>query len=167
MPTTNYGWVPPEVGGDQDQWGDELNALIDEVDADLFTVSEVADAALPKAGGEMTGALKLKTTAAAHLSLGNISGATELDLTDAQSFSATIAGATTFSFAGAIAGDYSSGFILKLTNAGAFTITWPVSIRWPGGSAPDFTAAGVDTLVFLTFDNGTTWQAFASGLDVK
>lgn len=166
MPTTNYEWETPEVGGDQDQWGDELNDLFEEIDAQVFAVEEVADAALPKAGGTMTGALKLKTAAAAHLSLGSVSGATELDLTDAQSFSATITGATTFSFTGAIAGDYSSGFVLKLTNAGAFTVTLPVNVKWPGGSAPDFTAAGVDVLVFLTFDNGTTWLAFVSGQNI-
>lgn len=167
MPTTNYGWVEPEVGGDQDTWGDELNALLEEIDNDLFAAETTAEAALPLAGGAMTGALKLKTAAMAHVSLGSISGATELTLTTAQAFSATIAGATTFSFVGAIAGDYASGFILKLTNPGAFAITWPVSVRWSGGSPPDFTASGVDTLVFLTFDNGTTWQAFVSGQDIS
>lgn len=165
--TTNYDWNIPEVGGDQDTWGDELNALFEEIDAQVFAVEAVADAALPLAGGVMTGAVKIKTAATAHSSLGSVSGATELDLTDAQSFAATITGATTFSFAGAIAGDYASGFVLKLTNPGAFVITWPASVRWPGGSPPTFTVAGIDTLVFLTFDNGTIWQAFVSGQDIK
>lgn len=166
MPTPNYDWETPEVGGDQDQWGDELNDLFDTIDEQVFAVEEVADAALPKAGGTMEGTLKLKTAAAAHVSLGSVSGATDLDLTDAQSFAATIAGATTFTFTGAVAGDFSSGFVLKLTNPGAFAITWPVNVKWPGGSPPDFTAAGVDVLVFLTFDNGTTWLAFVSGQDI-
>jgi len=35
MATTNYGWNLPSVGGDQDTWGDELNAAIGEIDAQM------------------------------------------------------------------------------------------------------------------------------------
>jgi hypothetical protein len=55
--TTNYGWTKPEVGGSNGSWGTKLNTDLDEVDVDVFAVSGVASAALPKAGGTMTGRL--------------------------------------------------------------------------------------------------------------
>jgi hypothetical protein len=57
--TTNYGYVKPEVGASNDTWGGKLNSDLDDIDADLKAVSDVADAALPKAGGTMTGDITL------------------------------------------------------------------------------------------------------------
>lgn len=34
--TTHFGWNKPTVGADEDQWGDELNTTLDEIDTDLF-----------------------------------------------------------------------------------------------------------------------------------
>lgn len=56
-----------------------------------------------------------------------------------------------------------SSFSLVATNFGAFTITWPASFKWPSGTAPALTAAGVDILVFFTVDGGTTWYGMLSG----
>jgi len=50
----------------------------------------------------------------------------------------------------------------KLTNGGAFTLTWPGSVEWPGGTEPTWTASGVDVISF--FFDGTTYFAMA-GLD--
>lgn len=55
--TLNYSWTKPEPGASSGTWGDKTNDNWDEVDADLKAVSNVADAALPKAGGTMTGQL--------------------------------------------------------------------------------------------------------------
>lgn len=55
--TTNYGWTKPEVGGSSGSWGGKLNADLDDIDAELQAVSDVADAAMPKAGGTFTGAV--------------------------------------------------------------------------------------------------------------
>lgn len=55
--TTNYGWTKPTVGADSNTWGGLLNGDMDSIDADLFAVSGVANAALPKAGGTITGSL--------------------------------------------------------------------------------------------------------------
>lgn len=45
MPTTNYGWDLPVIGGDDDTWGDKLNTAFDEADADLKAVSDAVVAA--------------------------------------------------------------------------------------------------------------------------
>lgn len=55
--TTNYGWTKPEVGSDTNAWGTHLNANLDDADAKLFACTATTNAALPKAGGTLTGAL--------------------------------------------------------------------------------------------------------------
>lgn len=55
-----------------------------------------------------------------------------------------------------------SWFTLKLTNGGAYTVTWPASFKWPLGVPPSLTAAGVDILGFITYDDGTTWNGVLS-----
>src|SRR5579871_4851604 len=59
-PTTNYSWTKPTIGGDANTWGSELNTDLDGIDSTVFGVSGVANAALPKAGGTMTGAVTLQ-----------------------------------------------------------------------------------------------------------
>jgi len=59
--------------------------------------------------------------------------------------------------------------ILQAAAGGPYTITWPASVKWPGGTAPTLSsgASARDRFVFVTEDNGTTWdgaivgQAFA------
>ena len=71
-------------------------------------------------------------------------------------FSLTMSGNTTFTFSGATSG-MSNGFVLQLTGNGS-TVTWPSSVRWAGGTAPDAPASGeTDILVFHTRDGGSNW----------
>ena len=71
-------------------------------------------------------------------------------------FSLTMTGNTTFTFSAGHSG-YSQGFVLQLTGNGS-TVTWPASVDWAGGTAPDAPANGeTDLLVFWTRDGGTTW----------
>ena len=71
-------------------------------------------------------------------------------------FSLTMSGNTTFTFSGASSG-YSQGFILQLTGNGG-TVTYPNTVRFAGGTAPDAPASGeTDVLVFVTRDGGSNW----------
>jgi len=71
-------------------------------------------------------------------------------------FSLTMSGNTTFTFSGATSG-MSSGFILQLTGNGS-TVTWPSSVDWAGGAAPDAPASGESNLyVFYSRDGGSNW----------
>lgn len=98
--------------------------------------------------------------------IGNATGATSINLSNGNYFTATTTGSTTWTFSGQLSSSF-NGFILKLTNGGSATQTWPTGIKWPGGTAPTLTTSGIDVLVFITDDNGTTWRGIASMLDSK
>ena len=99
-----------------------------------------------------------------HSALGSVSGATTIDLLNGNYFSATVAGITTWTFSNPLASPNACGFVIELTNAGSAAITWPATVRWPGGTAPTLTTTGVDVLVFITDDGGTNWRGLASML---
>lgn len=167
-PTTNYSWDLPATS--DTGWGTTLNSIIGDdatgIDAVVKAVSDVADAALPKAGGAMTG--RQDTHSATHklTALGQIDGAQNLNLAVANVFSANIGGATTFSFTNVPSGTWMTGFILILTNPGT-NVTWPGTVDWPSGAAPTLTAAGTDILAFLTIDSGTIWHGVLVSKDSK
>jgi hypothetical protein len=75
---------------------------------------------------------------------------------NAGAYSLTMSGNTTFTFPSPAA-NYSTSFILQLTGNGG-TVTYPASVDWAGGTAPDAPGNGeTDILVFWTRDGGTTW----------
>lgn len=165
--TTNYGWTKPDVGGSTGAWGGILNSALDAVDAAVFSVSGVASAALSRAGGIMSGRLDLLTSSITRVDKGSISGAQNFDLALAQYFTLTVGGALTPSVINVPAGTIAQGMIWRVTNGGAFAITWPGSVKWVSGAAPTLTASGVDLLGFITDDNGTTWRGLVLGKDIR
>lgn len=115
-----------------------------------------ASAGIQASGGTMTGLLDLFTTTVKKVALGS----STIDLATGSAFSYTVSGSQTFVFTNTPAtSNTETGFVLELTNGGSSTVTWPASVKWPNGTAPVLTASGVDVLVFVTFDNGTTWRA--------
>ena len=97
-----------------------------------------------------------------------LSGTTPtVDCDEANSFTLTTSGNTTFTFdySGVnLTTDDSYGFTLKVTAGGTHTLTWPASVDWPGGTAPDAPASGeTDVFVFYTVDGGTNWYGFQAG----
>jgi hypothetical protein len=99
--------------------------------------------------------------------LGSVGTLATIDVTNANFFSATLGFATTFAFTNpCTTGDF-GGFILELTNGGSADVYWPAAVDFPGGTAPTLTAAGVDLLVFVTRDAGTTYHGMVASADSK
>lgn len=92
--------------------------------------------------------------------------ASVMDLSLGQVFTKTAAGNLTWSFSN-VPASRAMTVVLHLTNGATGAQTWPASVKWPGGTAPILTAAGVDVLVFNTHDGGTTWRGNIFGKDVK
>jgi hypothetical protein len=96
-------------------------------------------------------------------------GTTTVNLASAQVFTATITASNTitFAFSNAPAAGQSEIVIMRLTNAGSGTIAWPASTKFSGGTAPTFTASGVDVLGIYYDVTTTTYMVFAIGLNVR
>jgi hypothetical protein len=139
-------------------------------DAILTSTTTTAGAALPKAGGTLSGTVdaadqilqrpvmkdyaETKVAMAAH--------AVDLSLGNVQTY--TLSGAQTLTFTNPPATGSAGSFTLIVTNGASATLTWPTSVDWAGGTAPTLTASGVDILTFLTVDGGVIWYGFAAGL---
>lgn len=94
-------------------------------------------------------------------------GATEdIDVSVADAHTVTLDQNCALTFSGAVASTVHR-FVLVLTQSGAgsFTVTWPGTVLWPGGTDPTLsTAAGsIDDFTFITYDGGTTWHGFFAG----
>ena len=124
-----------------------------------------ADAALPKAGGTVTGTVVFE--AAITEDAVTLTGTTTtIDLATATNFVHDLTGATTYTFSNPATTGNATAFTLKvIQDTTARTITWPASVDWAGGTAPTLTATsgGVDVFVFYTIDGGTTYYGFTAG----
>jgi len=98
---------------------------------------------------------------------GSVSGEVALSFSEGAVHTVTATGNITFSLNDWPSAVKSCGLSLVLTNGGAHTITWPASVDWPGGDAPELTESGVDRLVFVSEDGGTTIQGFLAGADLS
>jgi hypothetical protein len=98
--------------------------------------------------------------------LGSISGSVSIDIRNGNFVTATIAGATTFTFTNPLPSPNTSILILELTNAGSAAVVFP-NIRWPGGITPTLTSSGVDVIVLVTDDAGSNWRGSGSMLDSR
>lgn len=79
-------------------------------------------------------------------------------------FDLTTSGNTTFTFSNPPTSGTAYGFTLRVTAGGTHTLSWPASVDWPGGTAPDAPASGeTDVFVFYTVDGGTNWYGFQAG----
>ena len=118
------------------------------------------------AGGNalFSGAVKPKTYQETYVASSAASTVT-LDLATATSFSLTMGQATTFAFSNPPSSGTAFSFTLFLTqHSSAVAITWPNTVDWAGGSAPDAALANeVQAYAFFTRDGGTTYYGFLGG----
>jgi hypothetical protein len=87
--------------------------------------------------------------------LGLLNANTALNFANANFFSATANANVTISFSNASPANTLSGCVLALTNGGSKTITWS-NVAWSQNTAPLLTSNGMDILVFVTYDGGST-----------
>jgi hypothetical protein len=93
-------------------------------------------------------------------------GSVTLDLSTANNFRRQFNGTATLTYTNPPASN-AFGFTLVVVNAGAYSITWPASIDWVGGTAPILTSSGVDVLAFYTFNGGSTYYGFVTGKNLS
>jgi len=123
------------------------------------------DAANNEVGfGTTTPASRVDVNGVAAHNVATTTGA--MDLAVSQMFTATVAGATGWSFTN-VPASRGVTVVLHLTNGGSGAQTWPTSIKWPSGVAPTLTVVGTDVLVFVTHDGGATWRGNVFGSDIK
>ena len=166
--TVNFSWTKPTVGGDSGAWGTILNTLFDDQDTDVDLIKTTADAALARAGGTMTGEIFNLTDRYVVDTPAIAAGVIIIDLDLANFFAFTVTEAiTTVTFSNVPAGPDGVFFTMEITDGGAFAVTWPASVKWPGGTAPTLVASGVDVVTFYTSDGGTTIRGALAMADSK
>ena len=139
----------------------ELNYL----DVTTVGTSEASKVATADANGNVK--LSEEVQATCYLETAISVPSTAIDCDEANVFYKTISANTTFSFSYAginLTSNDAYSFTLILTASGARTVTWPASVDWAGGAAPDAPADGeTDVYVFVTRDGGATWYGFQAG----
>ena len=156
-----------------------INSLTSNAQTQISATVTVANAALPKAGGTMSGETIFADQLVTRPEIKDYSetynassgtGTVDLDLETGNVFQHTASGGNvTFTFSNPPATGKAGSFTLKwIQDSSDRTITWPGSVDWAGGSAPDVTAgsAKVDFYTFTTIDGGTTWYGFQAGADM-
>lgn len=86
--------------------------------------------------------------------------ALDVDCSAGNYFTKTINGASTFTFSTAPS-SRAFAFTLELTHTSG-AVTWPASVRWPGGTAPTLTPGKTHLFTFVTDDGGTRWRGVAN-----
>lgn len=96
--------------------------------------------------------------------LGTLTANKTISCSDGNIATCTIGAALTFTInANTLSGSCRT-LTMFITNGGAYTITWPTSVKWASGTAPTFTASGVDIVTLMTVDGGTIWYGTANGV---
>jgi hypothetical protein len=120
--------------------------------------------------GQITGAdqtlsaINLKDYGEITQAKGNLGATPAFDLSAGNSITGTVDQAITSStITNPTASDEMSGFVLTLTNGGAFAVVWPTSFDWGTIGAPTLTASGTDVICGYTVDGGTKYHVMVTG----
>lgn len=136
--------------------------VLTKTDVGLANVDNTADTAKPVSTAQQT-ALNLKSNLITPTFVGLretkvAMGANDINVAAGNVFTKTITAITTLTVSNVPTTGTVATFILKLTNGGAFAVTWFTGVKWAGGTAPTLTAAGRDNIYFETDDGGVTWD---------
>ncbi len=164
-PTTNYGWALPDQGGDAGAWGTMLNSIFTKgtsplgLDEVVQAISDIADAAMPLAGGVFAGDVEY-AAGSRLIEDDSAVAALEIDFAVGNFFSKTLAsGNNTFTMVNFPTSGKVQFITLELTQPGGGngTVTWPSAVDWQDGTAPTLstTGSGKDIFVFYTRDGGS------------
>lgn len=112
-------------------------------------------------GGGSAGVETVNTvsTSGAALTLPDVTTATIHDI--------TLTANCTVTFPSLAAG---KSFTVRLTQdaTGSRTVTWPATVRWPGGVAPVLsTGAGKQDILSFVSVGGLAWSGFVAGQDLR
>jgi hypothetical protein len=176
--TPNYGLTKPEVGASEDTWGTKINTNLNLIDTQMKVSDDrsaanttTANAALPKAGGAMTGPITTNstfdgvdvaardavlTTTTNTANAANTTANAAATLTAVQTFTAGQRGeVTALTDASSIATDLALSNNFSVTLAGNRTLANPTN-----------TVAGQSGSIFITQD-GTGSRTLAFGANFK
>ena len=176
--TPNYGLTKPEVGASEDTWGTKINTNLNLIDTQMKVSDDrsaanttTANAALPKAGGAMTGPITTNstfdgvdvaardavlTTTTNTANTANTTANAAATLTAVQTFTAGQRGeVTALTDASSIATDLALSNNFSVTLAGNRTLANPTN-----------TVAGQSGSIFITQD-GTGSRTLAFGTNFK
>ncbi len=100
------------------------------------------------------------------------SNAATLNLRDGNVFEHTLTENVTYTFSNPASSGKVSSFVLKIkqdSSASGYTVTFPSSVDFVGGTAPTLTATAnaIDTFVIFTTDGGTIYNLLVAGQDIK
>jgi hypothetical protein len=100
------------------------------------------------------------------------SNAATLNLRDGNVFEHTLTENVTYTFSNPASSGKVSSFVLKIkqdASASGYTVTFPASVDFVGGTAPTLTATAnaIDTFVIFTTDGGTIYNLLVAGQDIK
>ena len=128
-------------------------------DITTLGTSQASKVVTADANGDVTLSEELKAKSYNETYVSLSAGSTvDIDNETGNVFALTTNQNTTFTFSNPPASGTAYGFTLKLTAGGTHTITYPNTVDFAGGTAPDAPASGeTDVLVFITVDGGTNW----------
>ena len=176
--TPNYGLTKPEIGASEDTWGTKINTNLNLIDTQMKVSDDrsaanttTANAALPKAGGAMTGPITTNstfdgvdvaardavlTTTTNTANTANTTANAAATLTAVQTFTAGQRGeVTALTDASSIATDLALSNNFAITLGGNRTLANPTNIT-----------AGQSGSIFITQD-GTGSRTLAFGTNFK
>lgn len=89
-----------------------------------------------------------------------ITNPASIDIRTKSYMTMTVASAVTVGFTNTTTAGSVLSFTIEI-NMSSGSITWPSSVKWPGGTTPTFTVGKKHLVMFSTRDNGTTFYASA------